>query len=211
MNMDEEYPTYLQRLLRGDYEGCAAIVDDILGSGTAVRDLYEGLFTRNLYEVGHLWETHQISVAKEHLATAVTERLLARVAPGIFAGEHLQRSAIVCCTTNEVHQVGGRMVADTLEMNRWHAYFLGANLPFDDLLSLVEEKSPDILALSVAIPTNLPSLESAIEKVRETHPRLPILIGGQAFLHGGRDIPDRYPEVTLLGSLRELESFVQGY
>lgn len=209
--MDEQYAIYFEKLLEGDYEGCRAIVEEVLGSGTTVRDLYEDLFARSLHDVGDLWESNQISVAREHLATAVTERLMALVAPRIFAGEHLDRSAVVSCAANEIHQIGGRMVADILELNGWHAYFLGANTPPDDLASMLDEKLPDILALSVAIPSNLANLESAIQRVREARPALPIILGGQAFHHGGRDLPDRYQEVTLLESLAELETFVRQF
>ena len=208
--MDQHHATYLSRLLSGDFDACGAIAVDLLDSGTSIRGLYEDLFAPSLHEVGRLWETNQISVAKEHLATAVTERLMAQVAPRIFAGHHVDRSAVVCCTTNEIHQVGGRMVADILELSRWHAYFLGANTPIEDLLALIEEKNPDLLALSVALPSNLVNLEEAIEAVRSARPDLPIILGGQAFQHGGRDLPDRYPGTILMDSLAELESYVLG-
>lgn len=208
--MEQHYTTYLPLLLRGDYPACSAVAEDLLDSGTSVRNLYEDLFARSLHEVGHLWETNQISVAKEHLATAVTERLMAQVAPRIFAGHHLDRSAIVCCTVNEIHQIGGRMVADTLELNQWHAYFLGANTPVDDLLSLVEEKQPDLLAFSVALPSHLVNLEHAMDRVRSAHPDLPVILGGQAFRHGGRQLPALYPNTVVLDSLAELETFLLG-
>ncbi len=203
------YPGYLASLLAGDYEGCAKVTRELLDGGSSIRDIYEHLFGRSLQEVGRLWETNQISVAREHLTTALTERLMALVAPEIFSGEHIDRTAIVACSANELHQVGGRMVADTLEMNRWHAFFLGADTPLDDLISMIREKSPDLLALSVAIPWNLPVVEEAIRRIRGDYPELPILLGGQAFRRGGGDIPERYEDVTLLDTLEELESYLK--
>lgn len=102
------------------------------------------------------------------------------------------------------------MVADVLELNHWHAYFLGANTPVDDLLSLIEEKKPDLLAFSVALPSNLVNLENAMDRVRSALPDLPVVLGGQAFRHGGRQLPDRYPHTIVLDSLAELESFLPG-
>lgn len=38
--------------------------------------MYQDLVQRSLYEVGELWERGHVSVATEHLATAITESLL---------------------------------------------------------------------------------------------------------------------------------------
>lgn len=203
------HPDYLEKLLAGDYDGCAAITLQLLDSGKSVREIYEGLFAPGLQEVGHLWETNRISVAREHLATAVTERLMALLAPRIFAEEHLDRAAVVSCTANELHQVGGRMVADTLEMNGWHARFLGAGTSPEDLEARIDETSPDLVALSLALPSNLPSLVRVLERLRERYPGTPVVLGGQAFRITGQDLPYRFSSVTILESLGELEAFIR--
>jgi hypothetical protein len=41
--------------------------------------------------------------------------------------------------------------------------------------------------------------------------RLPILIGGQAFLWGGQDIAGRYPNVHFLESLPQIETYLSRF
>lgn len=202
------YSDYLSNLLRGDSSACAETVRRLMDENLEVRELYTGLFQRSMYEVGELWETGRISVATEHLATSITESLMPLVYPAIFAREHLPRSAIVSCVADEYHQMGGRMVADILELNRWHGHFLGANTPLPDLQTMIDEKKPDLLALSVSIYFNMPNLTRAVEAVREVHPSLPIVVGGQAFRWGGEDIVRQHERVELIRSLAELEEYI---
>jgi methanogenic corrinoid protein MtbC1 len=161
-----------------------------------------------MYEVGELWEHNRISVAREHLATSVTEFLLTLVYPRIFAAEHCGRSAVVACSANEYHQLGAKMVADIMELNGWDGHFLGANTPAKELLSLIEEKQPDLLVLSLSVYFNLPALLDSIAMVRQAFSKLPVIVGGQAFRWGGRDSLTRFPGVTCLESIDQMEELI---
>ena len=207
----ELYDTYFSALIRGDRSTCAGIVTRLLNEHPTVEMLYTGLFQRSMYDVGEQWELGKISVATEHLATSVTESLMPMVYPIIFAREHLPYTAVIACVADEYHQMGGRMVADIFEMSQWHGHFLGANSPLESLVVLLEEQKPDVLALSVSISSNLPNLEHAIQVCREAQPALPILIGGQAFRWGGQDIPERYPNVRLPSSLKDLRDWIADF
>jgi methanogenic corrinoid protein MtbC1 len=203
------YDGYLAALLAGNKGECSRIVTNLLEGGITVRALYRELFQRAMYQVGDLWEHNRISVAREHLATSVTEFLLTLVYPRIFAVEHCGRKAVVACVANEYHQLGAKMVADIFELNGWDGYFLGANTPVTDLLALIEEKQPDFLALSLSVYFNLPTLLDTLKIVRESFANLDILVGGQAFRWGGAASVVNFPRVTCLESIDELEELLR--
>jgi methanogenic corrinoid protein MtbC1 len=208
MITDEIYAGYLRDLLAGEKGKCIGTVNGLLGKGATLYDLYIRLFQRSMYQVGELWEQNRISVAVEHLATAITESLLTLVYPLIFSAEHVGRKAVVCCVAGEYHQLGGKMAADVFELNGWD-YFLGANTPPEELLGLIQQKKPDVLGLSLSLYFNLESLCRLLEMVRGSFRDLPVLVGGQAFRWGGRDRVETYPAVTLVPTLEELESFIR--
>lgn len=207
VDVDEgAYQAYLSALLKGDRAECARIVEGLMSDGTSLRNLYIDLFQRALYAVGERWERQQISVAVEHLATAITERMLTLVQPQVFsAGGSRHRSIVVACTAGEFHQIGGRMIADLCELSGWRGYFLGTDTSLDKLLRTIAERRPTLLGLSLALLTNLPSLIRAIEAVTAAHPRLPIVVGGQAFRFGGHEALKGYPNVAYLASFADLE------
>ena len=209
--IEESYGPHLEFLLAGDRTGCSGIVSQLLDDGVPIRKLYVELLQRSLYEVGVLWEQNRISVAREHVATAITEFLLNLVYPRIFADEHCGRTAVVACVANEQHLLGARMVADILELNGWHGHFLGANTTATELLSLITETQPDLLALSLSLRSNLPSLLAMVNLVQQSFPELAIIVGGQAFRSGGHDLLAGLQGITQLTSIDQLEELIRRF
>lgn len=202
---DTLYLHYLNALITGNKKQCLDTVQDLLDRNIEIYDLYILLFQKAMYEIGEMWEMNRISVAAEHLATSITESLLSLVYPRIFAADHIGRKAVIACVANEYHQIGGKMVADIFELHGWDGYFLGANVPPDELMKLIDNKKPDLVGLSLAVYFNLDNLSRVVEMIRHTFQDLPILVGGQAFRWGGTDHVLKYKNVTYLSSLRDLE------
>jgi MerR family transcriptional regulator, light-induced transcriptional regulator len=211
MITEEIYEQYLLNLLSGQRAQCARVVADLMNGGMPVKRLYTDLFQRSMYQVGELWEYNKISVSVEHLATSVTESLIAMTYPAIFGAEHVNKTAIVSCGSNEHHQIGARMVADIFELNGWNSHFLGANTPADDLIALVGDKKPDILALSLSVYHNLDPFVRTLEEVTAAFPDLPVLAGGQAFRWGGEDLGDQFPGVEVIRTIDELEARIRNH
>ncbi|RQV99367.1 cobalamin-binding protein [bacterium] len=202
------YQTYLKFLLEGQKISCQEIVKKLLESGISVENIYTHLFQRSLYEVGSLWEHNQISVAIEHLATAITEILMNLVYPQLFSQEHTGRSAVISCIANEYHQVGGKMVADIFEMLGWDGFFLGANTPLKDLIKLVESKKPAVVGLSLSIFFGMPQLVKTLDVLRLEFPDIPCMVGGQAFRWGGLESIKNRNQVYYIQTLGDLKTWV---
>jgi methanogenic corrinoid protein MtbC1 len=208
-DFEESYKRYLAAILSNERQQCSLIFQQWLESDVGLRSLYEDLVRRSLYEVGDLWERGRISVATEHLATAISESLLNLAYPRLFAQPRLGKSAIVACVANEYHQIGGKMVADLFELNGWRGYFLGANTPMQSLKELIAEKNPDVLALSVSLALSMDTLVGAAAEVRASFPNLQIIVGGQAFRWVERERVEHLPGVHCCTSLAELEEWIK--
>ncbi|MEE4314880.1 MAG: cobalamin-dependent protein [Desulfofustis sp.] len=206
---EDVYDRYLEALLRGDSSTCLKIVDRLLDVQVPPVVMYVDLLQRSLYRIGELWEHNRISVATEHLATAITERILAAIYPSLLGDTSPHgRTAILCCSVNEYHQIGARMVADLMESTGWNVSFLGANTPIDDLLSLIDERAPEFVGLSVSLYFNMAGLHRLIDRIHANFRNLDIIVGGQAFRWGGSDIAHHYPQVTYIPSLANLEQTI---
>lgn len=206
MLTEDVFGRYLKSLIAGDTVLCSEIINQLNCDSIDLKELYIGVFQRSLYRIGDLWESNRVSVATEHLATAITERLIASVYPRVLSDRHRSgRKALISCSTNEYHQIGARMVADIMELHGWDVWFLGANTPDDDLLKCIEDKSPDFLGLSLSIFFNMASFVRLIKTVRGNFPSLNILIGGQAFRWGGHEITTTFPNVYYVPTLYDLD------
>jgi methanogenic corrinoid protein MtbC1 len=165
--------------------------------------LYEQVIAPAMHEIGRLWEHGALTVADEHLATALTHRVLAALRRSELIEQTLQTGsdkprAILATVQGEQHALGLRMAADLLEDAGYQIAYLGADVPTEALLQAVRSLSPDLLGLSATMPASAQRLEDVIELVREERPQLPLLLGGQ----GGRS--PRLGEGTFVGDLELL-------
>jgi MerR family transcriptional regulator, light-induced transcriptional regulator len=200
---------FVNLLLSGNRARCSNFVADYLDKGNSVHELYECILKNALYEIGKLWEFNKISVATEHLASAIVEALLNELYHRIIPDIRINKTVIVSCVENEVHQIGLKMISDIFEMNNWNSHFLGANTPTRELVTFIENIRPDLLAISVCIYFHLPVLEKMIEAVRKVFPDLTIIVGGQAFTHTGNKILLKYNDVIYLPDLKSTDHFIK--
>jgi methanogenic corrinoid protein MtbC1 len=203
-----DFADFQNNLVAGNYEECSEFVKTILNEDGDIKQLYDEILKKSLYNIGEMWESGKISVATEHLASAIVETILSDVYFKIITQNKINKTAVLTCTENEFHQIGIKMVNDIFEKNGWHVHFLGANTTTEELMSLIESVHPDILAISLSIPFNLPTLEKMLVKIRDKFPELYILVGGQAFLHGGFDMLNKFNKIIYKADLNELDEYL---
>jgi methanogenic corrinoid protein MtbC1 len=146
--------------------------------------LYQRVIAPAMHELGRLWEAGAITTADEHLATALTHRVLAAIRPPeLFEEGPDSRTekpcALMASVQGEQHALGLRMAADLLEDRGYRVAYLGADVPGQALLQAVRAFAPDLLALSATMPESTQNLEKIVEAVRREHPQLPLIVGGQ--------------------------------
>lgn len=180
---------YLRAQLAGDSREAVRLIDEGLASGVSVRDLHLGVIEPAQREIGRLWQENAIGVAEEHLATSISQLVLARIY------RHLPRAggnghvAIVACIEGEHHELGARMGADFLEMAGFDVRFLGANVPRESLVALVQTLRPAVVGLSIAMTFNVPALEATVAELRAAVEPAPLILVGGA-------VVEMVPELT---------------
>jgi MerR family transcriptional regulator, light-induced transcriptional regulator len=187
---------YLQAILHGQRQAAAGIADETVRQGHGLPDVYADILQDSMYEVGRLWETNRITVAQEHMATAITQYVIAHLYPLIQRAQPPKGRMVITGVEGEQHQVGPNMVADVLESAGWDVRFLGTNAPAAGVLQAVEEHRADVLGISATMLFNLPSVRRLIADVRALPGRkLRVILGGSAF----RAAPDLYRELGAAG------------
>ena len=181
----EWWRVYLDALLAGDRRLALVVVEDARAAGLDLPALYLDVFQPALREIGRLWQENEITVAEEHLATAITQIAMGRLYTDFcMTTRRNGRTLIGACAEKEKHEVGLRMICDILELEGWDATYLGATVPQESLVAMVLRDRPDVLALSASIAPHLPQMRSLIEDVRtacgEASPY--IIVGGRPFL-----------------------------
>jgi MerR family transcriptional regulator, light-induced transcriptional regulator len=207
----EVYDNYLACLLAGQRVQCASIVKELLHNQVPARRLYLDLFQASMYEVGELWAVNRISVATEHVTSAITEGLLNLVLSSVSYQPRTGKKAVVAGVQPELHQLGSRIVADTLEISGWDSLFVGGNTPIGELRRLIRETSPALVALSLTMRLNQSALRTAIDEIHAEFPAQHVIVGGQGLSEGTPWGNEARRQVTHVPSLDELDSFVSQF
>ena len=172
---------YVAAQLAGDRrEAMRIVLDDGLACGHAVVDLQARVVQAAQREIGRLWQLNRISIAQEHMATAISHVVMSRLFDEARADPRLGKRIVVACVEGEYHEFPARIVADFLDLGGFDVRYLGANVPTDDLLRMLREDRPDLLALSVTMSFNVSTLRGVLARLRQEHPTLPVLVGGHA-------------------------------
>lgn len=182
--MEPHREAYLAAVLAGDRRRAFAAVDAARADGAGLRALYLDVFQPALREVGRLWEENRITVADEHLATAITQAAMGRLYDDLFTGPTTDRPLLLAaCADAERHDVGLRMVCDLLETEGWDTLFLGAAVPVESLVGMVRARRPAAVALSASLSQHLPRIREAVRALREALDDPPVIaVGGRPFV-----------------------------
>lgn len=176
---------YFDALRAGDRRRAFGVVSDARAGGLDVQGLYMDVLQPAMREIGRLWQQNEMTVAEEHLATAITQMVMARTYDEIAASAPTSPySAIAACAETERHELGLRMICDLLERAGWDTTYLGASVPTDSLVRLTSERRPDALVLSASITPHLAQLQRTIAAVRQSMGSAApyIVAGGRPFL-----------------------------
>ncbi len=175
--------SYLRAILQGNRLLAQQLVLDAVHGGMPLRQVYLEVFQPALYEVGQLWETGQISVAQEHLATAITQTILAALYAQTPLAPSRGQRAIVACLSGNHHEIGARMAADFLQWAGFDTLYLGANTPEASFLAMVDDFKPHVVGLPSSLPRHVEGVRAVIEQIHADFQsaRPTILVGGLAF------------------------------
>jgi methanogenic corrinoid protein MtbC1 len=180
--LDHSSRIYLQAILQGDRQAALAVATEALAAGTQVADIYLNMIQTSMYEIGRRWESNQITVADEHLATAITQWVLAQLYDRLDIPDPHRGRAIITGIEGEFHQVGANMVADMLESDGWDVRFLGSNVPHQAVLQSIDDHGATVLGISTTMVVHLPNVDRLVADARARFGSgLRVIVGGAAF------------------------------
>jgi methanogenic corrinoid protein MtbC1 len=196
--------TYVNVQLRGDRRAALHFVDRLVHEGHSVADIQQHVIAAAQRQIGRMWEESRIGVAQEHMATAISQLALAQLYRYAQPLPARGRKVVVACVEGELHEFPARLVADALDLAGYDTRFLGADVPTGSLLEVLEQESPNLLALSITMPFHGAALLRQVKSVRDhTGGLLPIAVGGLACAQLREITAEIRPEI-LASSAREM-------
>jgi MerR family transcriptional regulator, light-induced transcriptional regulator len=164
---DRQAGRLLNALVTGD-ESQAQAGFTRLSAGTSLTELCDRVVAPALRQVGALWALGELSIATEHRAAAICERLItARTATP--AGRP-RGVAVTATPPDERHALPTLMAAACLREDHWQVHHLSADLPPAEIITLAGDTGARLVVLSAATAG---SAEQAARDARHISDRLP--------------------------------------
>jgi methanogenic corrinoid protein MtbC1 len=181
----DRVPILQARMIAGDEAGAWRVVEDALASGLEPAGIYLDLLVPVLRRVGDGWAEGVITVAAEHRASAVAQRIIGRLGP-MFARRGRKRGTVIIGgPSGDQHSLPGAIIADLLRGQGFEVIDLGPNTPAESFAETAQQV-PRLVA--VVIGVTAPGLDdaarAAVAAVRAAGPGAPVLAGGSAIADG---------------------------
>ncbi|MDX2066726.1 MAG: metalloregulator ArsR/SmtB family transcription factor [Fimbriimonadaceae bacterium] len=208
IEFDDMARDYAKAAIQGDEQACGEILDRAFRAQVSLIDIYEELLAPAMTMVGNWWKVEAIDEAQEHMASAVTERMMARAAQIMGPMRRNNRTAILGCAPNSYHVIGLRMIGDYLRLYGWKTLFLGANVPVKSFVTTVRNHQPHLVLLSCGAEESIQDTLELIRKLCELRDRRRAF---QIGVGGGRvaENPDLFVEAGADFTARDLRSFAR--
>ncbi len=180
---DLSYNDYMSNLLNGNKDESMGICLSLLERGMDISKIYQNIIEPSLIETGTLWEKGTIDIWKEHFITEVSLDIMRTLNSKFIQNKKNNRRVIALTPGSEMHNIGLKMVCNIFELAGWNSIFLGSNVPTLSVLDAINEKKPDVVALSVTMPHHIESANYLIQAIREIYSKdsLRIIVGGSGF------------------------------
>jgi DNA-binding transcriptional MerR regulator/methylmalonyl-CoA mutase cobalamin-binding subunit len=161
----------------------------------------QGVAATLLRRVGAGWEASEVTVAQEHLGSAVLERILAEVADRAGGGDDGER-LVVATLPGERHALGARLVAAAAALEGWRVSYLGTDLPPAEIAHAAATLGARAVAISVVAGDHVDAAVRDLATLRaELDADIDVLVGGRAAAAlDARRLPTG---IVLLGELED--------
>jgi len=175
---------FLVALRGGDARAAGSVAEEALVGGLDGAAVHARVIEPAMRGIGELWENNAISVSEEHLATAISHGVAARMFPRLLTTEPGSRERVMLAAVQgEHHVLGLRLVGDVLEGAGYDVLYLGADVPIPALIDACRRHEPAVLGLTVSMWINVPTMILEIEElVKLEHPPR-VIVGGRAVVH----------------------------
>ncbi len=134
----------------------------------------DAVHDRLLERLGQDWASNKISIAQEHFASSYLRRRLFSLLQRRNISLQPTARRVVCTTLlGEKHEGGLLIVANHFQMRGWAVYYLGTEIPIEELVKINARIKPDLVCLSFAHSKVLKENAQKLKKIEE-----PIFVGG---------------------------------
>jgi len=197
-----DLPSVLGAIGRFDYAGAEQELNR-LALLRSPRELIHEVVTPLMQRIGEDWRQGRLSIAQEHMVSALLRNLLGALVR-LYARNDPAARLLFATPSGELHEFGVLSAAMLASGGGLGIVYLGPNLPADEIVEAAKRTSVQVVALGVAGTEGKKELLKSLRRVAdELPPRTELWIGGPKAESLAREI--KGSRIVFLADFNSLE------
>ncbi|WP_274476424.1 MerR family transcriptional regulator [Mangrovimonas aestuarii] len=135
-----------------------------------------GLIYPFLNQVGVLWGTKRVMPAQEHFISNLIRQKLFSAIDFLPTPNEDAPKVVLFLPEGEQHEIGLLLAYYIAKEMGWKTYYLGQNVPLDNLKEVISISKPDVM-MTMFVITNPSFIQDKVKAIID-HTNLPLLVGG---------------------------------
>jgi excisionase family DNA binding protein len=168
-------------LVDGSERQARSVVAGLVHAGVPFTTVMQDVIVPALHRIGAEWQAGTVSIAVEHRAAAIVDRIIGEQHP--TPRGRRRGTAVVAALSGDQHVLPTSMAAAALREDNWTVHHLGADVPADDVLRFCADEDVDLVVLTVTITDVAAAAARAAGRLERTGVRT--LVG-----HPGDTLPE---------------------
>jgi DNA-binding transcriptional MerR regulator len=157
-----------------------------------------------LEKIGILWQTQNITPAHEHFISNLIRQKIIVAIDGLPIPPKTAKKIVIFLPEGELHELGLLFYHFLIRKAGYRSYYLGQNVPHDDLVSVYKVHQPEYMVTTITSKPHLP-IEKYLEQLSLDFGNTKILVSGyQVQKFGGSRLKNAQTFSTAL----ELTKFI---
>ena len=210
MDTIELLKEYLEYLFTGNRQRAKLLIDDLSMRGYRADKLLLEIIWPAMEQVEKLSRQGQVPKLIEQIAVRINRMMADQLQRGLIHSSKKNESVIITTGKSESSDLGGQILADLFEKEGWTVWFIGSDVPDDELVKFADQNNPSMLLLYGTLAKELPTTRRLIALFRE----IGICEDMQIMACGGvfDRVPDLIPELRVdLFAKNALEALDMAY
>ncbi|MEZ4884086.1 MAG: MerR family transcriptional regulator [Chitinophagales bacterium] len=161
-----------------------------------------------LEKIGIMWMTGNINPAQEHfISNLIRQKIIVAIDGQVYNPQLSSKKYLLYLPDGELHELSLLFLCYLLKARNNKVTYLGASVPVQDVLSVVEHYQPDYVYTILTSAPATSELEEYIRSLAEKLYPVKLLISGQRIQDVSFDLPSN---VLVLGKMDEIVGFLDG-
>ena len=170
-----------ESLISGNQEEVMKLVEEGINQGLSAKDILNIGLIDGMDTVGQKMESGDLFIPEVLQCARAMATAVEYLKPHLAVDDMSAAGKVVIGTVEgDVHDIGKNLVIMMLESAGFEVFDLGVGVTPETFLKQVQEKKPDILALSALLTTTMKKMQVTIDAIAESGIResIKVIVGG---------------------------------